>query len=163
MHVRVAWEIYYHQQKQAAEKSATGASKMSGSGSDLLHPPGVGLSHSNPNASSMFSALQRPSLPPPPSHSLIPPTPGGPPSAHRFESPSMHSASSSHLTPSIPGLGGIRYPGGEQQPPPHGSTFHHPGVTPTAISGPPPGSMFSRESFSGLSYPTPSTAHDPWR
>lgn len=151
MHVRVAWEIYYHQQKQAAEK-AGGAGKMNPS--ELLHPP-RGLPHTS--SPSMFSALTRPpNLPPHPPSML-----GGP--SPRFE-PSSMLGHSSHLTPSIPGLGGLRYPNpGQPSGPgaPHLSqSFHHPGVTPTAISGPPPGSMFSRE---GLSYPTPSAGAPDWR
>ena len=156
MHVRVAWEIYYHQQKQASEKNSAG-NKIPGS--EMLRPP-TGLPHAA--SPSMFSSLPRPP-------NLLPPTmlPGAGPS-HRFESSNM--MSQSHLTPSIPGLGGLRYPGnspGGPNPGPHhmNSSFHHPGVTPTAISGPPPGSMFSRENFTsvGLNYPNPSPAHDPWR
>lgn len=149
MHVRVAWEIYYHQQKQAAEKSSV-ANKMPGA--DMLRPP-TGLPHSA--SPSMFSALPRPPNLPPPSMMG-----GAPGPSHRFESAAL--MSQSHLSPSIPGLGSIRYPPASHH---MSSSFHPPGVTPTAISGPPPGSMFSREGFTsvGLNYPTPAAAHDPWR
>nr|XP_027233010.1 autism susceptibility gene 2 protein homolog [Penaeus vannamei] len=148
MHVRIAWEIYYHQQKQTPEKPGA---KLGGP--DLLRPP------PGPGVGTTAGAPIFPTLPRPPD--LGPSILAGPGPSHRFDSPLL----GHHLTPSVPGLGGMRYPGGAppgpSAPPPSG--FHHVGVTPTSIPGPPPGSMFSRESLPpGLTVPQP-TPHDAWR
>ena len=147
MHVRIAWEIYYHQQISTQEKA--GSVKMPPT--DMLRPPGAG------GGAPMYPTLPRP---PDLGPSLI----GGPGPSHRYESSVL---GHSHITPSVPGLAGLRYP--RSGAPPglpgmhSGPSFHHPGMNPTSISGPPPGSMFSRESLPpGLSLPTP-TPHDSWR
>ncbi|GBP11764.1 hypothetical protein EVAR_71662_1, partial [Eumeta japonica] len=48
MHVRIAWEIYYHQNKQNPDKLATAAANNSASSGNTT--PGVPLSSSNTNA-----------------------------------------------------------------------------------------------------------------
>lgn len=153
MHVRIAWEIYYHQQKQTPEKPSAKLGPP-----DLLRPPsgpGVGAAAA---AAPIFPTLPRP---PDLGPSIL--GPAGP--SHRYESPLLNHP---HLTPSVPGLSGTRYPGGAPGPPPSAAAaaaaaFHHGGITPTSIPGPPPGSMFSRETLpAGLTVPQP-TPHDAWR
>lgn len=153
MHVRIAWEIYYHQQKQAPEKP----SAKLGSTADLLQPPSGAAGVGGGPGAPIFPTLPRPP-------DLGPSMLAGPGPSHRYESSLL---GHSHLTPSVPGLTGMRYPGGGAPgppgAPPSAATFHHPGVTPTSIPGPPPGSMFSRESIpTGLTVPQP-TPHETWR
>ena len=144
MHVRIAWEIFYDQQKQVSEKNS---SKLGSS--DLLRgPPGS----ASLSSSRMYSSLSRP---PELGPTMIP----GPGPANRIESSFL----SNHITPSIPGLSRLRYEANSSSTPGTNPAFHHPGITPTTISGPPPGSMFSRDPIpTGLSLPTPLN-HDAWR
>lgn len=154
MHVRIAWEIYYHQQKQTAEKPGA---KL-GAPDPFRPPSGPGVGGAAPGAP-VFPTLPRPP-------DLGPSILGGPGPSHRYDSPLL---SHTHLTPSVPGLSGTRYPGGGGPGPTPSAAaaaaaaFHHGGVTPTSIPGPAPGTMFSRETLPpGLTVPQP-TPHDAWR
>ena len=85
MHVRIAWEIYHHQQKQQAEAKAGGVNTKT----ELLRPPGH-LFQSGPSAG---LGLSGPQLAPPFSSALST-HPQGPPVSHTV---GFLSAPSSHL------------------------------------------------------------------
>lgn len=71
MHVRIAWEIYHHQQKQQAEAKANNVVNTK---TELLRPPG----HLFPGGPPTGLGINPPMAPPfstnlPPSHSAAPP------------------------------------------------------------------------------------------
>ena len=75
MHVRIAWEIYHHQQKQQAEAKAGGVNTKT----ELLRPPGH-LFQTGPPPGAL--GLSGPQLAPPFSAALPPTHPSGPPVSH---------------------------------------------------------------------------------
>lgn len=75
MHVRIAWEIYHHQQKQQAEAKAGGGV---GTKTELLRPPG----HLYPGGPPGGLGLGGPSLPPPFPSNIPQNHPGAPPPPH---------------------------------------------------------------------------------
>lgn len=74
MHVRIAWEIYHHQQKQQAEAKA---GSVVNTKTELLRPPG----HLYPGAPGTGLGIGAPSMAPPfPTN--IPPAHPAPPPPH---------------------------------------------------------------------------------
>ena len=76
MHVRIAWEIYHHQQKQQAEAKAA-AGGVPGKTTELLRPPGH-LFQTGPSAAAALS-IGGPPLAPPFSATMQTHAPGPPP------------------------------------------------------------------------------------
>lgn len=72
MHVRIAWEIYRHQQKQQAEAKAGG---VVGSKTELLRPPG----HLYPGGPGSGLGMGAPPMAPPFATNIPPAHPAPPP------------------------------------------------------------------------------------
>ena len=85
MHVRIAWEIYYHQKQQADPKSGGVPTKT-----EMLRPPG----HLFPTGTPGSLGISGPPLPSPFSTSLPPTHPPAPPPPH---SVNFLSTPASHL------------------------------------------------------------------
>lgn len=89
MHVRIAWEIYHHQQKQQAEAKA---GNVVNTKTELLRPPGH-LYPGNPTGGLSMGAP--PMAPPftqnmPPSHPAAPPPPPPPHPVGFLSTPGSH-------------------------------------------------------------------------
>lgn len=75
MHVRIAWEIYHHQQKQQAEAKA---GTVVNTKTELLRPPG----HLYPGGPGSGLGLGAPPMAPPFPTNMPPTHPGAPPPPH---------------------------------------------------------------------------------
>ncbi|XP_063990304.1 autism susceptibility gene 2 protein-like isoform X3 [Diachasmimorpha longicaudata] len=135
MHVRIAWEIYHHQQKQQAEAKAGGVVATK---TELLRPPG----HLYPGGPPGGLGLGGPSLAPPFPSNMPPSHPGAPPPPHPV---GFLSTSASHLGSGMSPFG--RYPASYGGGNPNFPT----------LSAFPPTRDISQ--LSGLT----SAVHDPWR
>lgn len=88
MHVRIAWEIYHHQQKQQAEAKAGGGVSTK---TELLRPPG----HLYPGAAGGGLGMSTPMAPPFPTN--LPPTHSAPPHPPPHHVGAFLSSPASHL------------------------------------------------------------------